>query len=518
MVTLTADISRGSVTQSTTFTVTVLEGPASNNAYLSNISISGGTLGTAFASTTYTYSIFVSYTINAITVTPTKDHQNATMAVNGTACTGGDISVAVPDGGSVATIVVTAQDITTVHTYTFNITKGNKPTSHSTNTDTPKDTNTVEVDGKQVASVTTTTETKEGDKTVVTVQLDDQKTESLIKNMKDNSKLTIPVKGNADEARGAFSGAIVKKLQDKNIDLEIQTEKAEYKIAAGEIKVDEIAKNLGENIALKDVKININIKDATKELSAALDKKAGEKNVTVLVKPLDFEVKASSGSKQSEVSDFKGYVERSMLVPDNVDVKSITTGVVVDEDGTFRHVPTKVMSKNGKNYAVMKSRTNSTYTVISGSKVFDDVKTHWGKDDINDMAARLIVNGVSEGKFMPDSDISRAEFAAIMVRALGLRPVTGDSAFVDVKGSDWFANVVNTASQNGLIKGVDGKFKPLDNISRQEAMVILARTGLVEDGSVQLGSFADGGQVADWAKTAVASALDRVLCRAVVVN
>ncbi len=80
---------------------------------------------------------------------------------------------------------------------------------------------------------------------------------------------------------------------------------------------------------------------------------------------------------------------------------------------------------------------------------------------MNDMGSRMIVSGVSDRTFEPDRSITRAVFAVIVVHALGLKPGEGSNSFRDVNERDWYADVVKTASDYGLISGYeDGTFRP----------------------------------------------------------
>jgi len=49
-----------------------------------------------------------------------------------------------------------------------------------------------------------------------------------------------------------------------------------------------------------------------------------------------------------------------------------------------------------------------------------------------DMCSRLVVSGIGNNNYDLVSDITRAEFAAIMVRALGLTSGSGNGGFSDV--------------------------------------------------------------------------------------
>ncbi len=99
-----------------------------------------------------------------------------------------------------------------------------------------------------------------------------------------------------------------------------------------------------------------------------------------------------------------------------------------------------------------------------------------------------------------------------MVRALGLRPEVYKNNYFDVKEGEWYSEYISTASYYGLVSGYDnGTFKPDGNITRQEAMTIIARamdiTKLGEeleiDASGILTTFNDNADVSGWAKDSV---------------
>lgn len=72
--------------------------------------------------------------------------------------------------------------------------------------------------------------------------------------------------------------------------------------------------------------------------------------------------------------------------------------------------------------------------------------------------------------------ITCAEFAAIIVRALGVTGNGTKSVFPDVNPGDWYAGVVTTAQEYGIVAGrEDGTFHPAETITREEAMIMIAR-------------------------------------------
>jgi Cadherin-like beta sandwich domain len=110
----------GTTTQNYTIVVN-RAGAQSNNANLSNLAISSGTLTPSFASNTLSYTDSVTNAVASVTVTPTTADANATVKVNGTAVTSGSASAAITlnVGMNNVGVVVTAQDGTTTQSYTI---------------------------------------------------------------------------------------------------------------------------------------------------------------------------------------------------------------------------------------------------------------------------------------------------------------------------------------------------------------------------------------------------------------
>jgi len=108
------------------------------------------------------------------------------------------------------------------------------------------------------------------------------------------------------------------------------------------------------------------------------------------------------------------------------------------------------------------------------------------------LAARGIVGGMGDGTFCPERTMTRAQFATIVVRALGLEPKDGDG-FSDVPDGQWYAAYVGTAAAYGIIHGRgDGLFDPEGTITRQEAGIMLEQAAAL-CGAAEIGSDLRGG-------------------------
>jgi len=110
------------------------------------------------------------------------------------------------------------------------------------------------------------------------------------------------------------------------------------------------------------------------------------------------------------------------------------------------------------------------------AKSFDDVINHKNREAIESLASKGIINGKSESIFAPENTMTRAEFATIIAKALGLNGGNYD-VFKDVRREDWFYGYVSAAYENGIINGINETcFNPNGTITRQEAAVMICRS------------------------------------------
>lgn len=388
---------------------------------------------------------------------------------------------------------------------------------HSSSPEPTRNTNATVIIGGESQNAGTIATSSEGGRSITTVTVDDGKLEEILEEKGGNATVTIPVNTGADIVTGILSGQTVKNMESKEAVLEIRTESVTYTLPASEINIDSVSAQIGEQVQLADIEVNVSIAAPPQDTVKIVEDTANINNYQVVVKPVEFEITCTYGNKTVDVSEFNGYVERTVVIPDGIDPSKITTGIVLNANGAFSHVPTTILVIGGKYYAKLNSLTNSVYSVIYNPIEFADVIGHWAKDAVNDMGSRLVVSGIGNGNFGPDNDITRAEFAAIVVRALGLRAGTGENKFSDVKMADWYCGYIETASSYGIINGyTDGSFGPNDKITREQAMAMVERAmkitklepGLSDSEiSALLDGYSDLSQASDYAKPGIAACL-----------
>ncbi|RKD33504.1 S-layer homology domain-containing protein [Thermohalobacter berrensis] len=108
-----------------------------------------------------------------------------------------------------------------------------------------------------------------------------------------------------------------------------------------------------------------------------------------------------------------------------------------------------------------------------------DIEGHKYEDAVKRLNALGLVQGDDRG-FAPDDTITRAEFATLVVRALGYEEVAevskGATNFTDVPATHWASGYINIASSMGLINGYgDGQFGPEDQITYEQAITLMVR-------------------------------------------
>ena len=115
-----------------------------------------------------------------------------------------------------------------------------------------------------------------------------------------------------------------------------------------------------------------------------------------------------------------------------------------------------------------------------------------------------MLSGYPDGRFLPDANVSRAEFSKMICTAMEFGEAAWSNVFYDVGKDDWHAPYVLSLSKLGVVTGFDGRFLPESMITREDAAVILYRAmqkkGISAEEEM---SFADAEVVSDYAREAV---------------
>ena len=141
---------------------------------------------------------------------------------------------------------------------------------------------------------------------------------------------------------------------------------------------------------------------------------------------------------------------------------------------------------------------------------FNDVKkSDWFYDAVMDMLGRGLMIGTADDKFDPSGTLSRAMIVTVLYRHAGKPVVSGlNNPFDDLADGQWYTGAVKWAAANGIVTGKgNGKFGPDENITRQDFAVILYRyagfAGMALSVTRDDPDFLDDADIANYAKEAV---------------
>lgn len=177
------------------------------------------------------------------------------------------------------------------------------------------------------------------------------------------------------------------------------------------------------------------------------------------------------------------------------------------EDGSFEKLPVIYDAATGK--ATFKTTHFSTFVITHEySSDFSDVNLRkWFYNEVNTALENGWFKGLTATKFGPDDGMTRAMLVQVLYRMSGSKAAS-TAQFTDVADGKWYAEAIAWASENGIVNGfTDGRFQPDTLITRQQLAAILYRydtyRGHTPQGSAALDGYADAASVESWAAEAM---------------
>ncbi|MBM6994131.1 S-layer homology domain-containing protein [Paenibacillus sp. DXFW5] len=242
---------------------------------------------------------------------------------------------------------------------------------------------------------------------------------------------------------------------------------------------DLLAKN---NLQAEDIsfKVTLTDKSGDKNMQSALA--TGLPYGKVLGTVVDFHidiVNKKTGQMVGTADKFTKALTRVIPMPKDMVDMPVQWGAFRFNETTkhFEFVPAKKVQIEGTWYTLISSNSNSMYVVVENKTSFADVQKHWAKTFVELAAAKGLVDGMGGDKYDPNKAVTRAEFAAMLVRALGQGAPSGStSPYDDVKSGTWYFEEIIKAKELGLLDFVhDESFKPDQPLTREEMSSMLAK-------------------------------------------
>lgn len=141
------------------------------------------------------------------------------------------------------------------------------------------------------------------------------------------------------------------------------------------------------------------------------------------------------------------------------------------------YLPTKISTLGS--YTILRARTvgNQVVGTFLSTRTFTDMSKHWSNTIVAELAAKNIIDSSYGNTFKPEQKITRAEFAVMLSRGLGLQ---GDrdtaQSFRDIQPSTQTGDYIGAAAKAGIITGnTDATFRPNENITREQLAIMMIR-------------------------------------------
>ncbi|HEY9876842.1 MAG TPA: S-layer homology domain-containing protein, partial [Leptolyngbyaceae cyanobacterium] len=142
---------------------------------------------------------------------------------------------------------------------------------------------------------------------------------------------------------------------------------------------------------------------------------------------------------------------------------------------------------------------------------FSDLTNHWAQPFVEALAQHNLIKGLDTGEFQPNAPMTRAQYAALLMKAFQPQPKLPPTSFIDVAPNFWAADAIQSAYRAGFLAGFpDHTFAPEHPLVRVQAWVSLVNgLGLLLGQPANLSlltRFVDRQNIPTYAQEAVAKA------------
>lgn len=213
-----------------------------------------------------------------------------------------------------------------------------------------------------------------------------------------------------------------------------------------------------------------------------------------------------------------GIVARDSAFPDLGTADSLGNNTIRNngKDPATKGVDLRNVSGNtfqaiGNNIDPKKIIGQVNFTPGGTNTAFADVQGHWAQQYIQALASKAIITGFPDGTFKPNDPVTRAQFAAIVLKAFAPAAKKPAITFSDVPQKYWAYAAIQTAAKGGFVSGYPGgTFKPEQQIPRVQVLVALANGLEYGAGDVTiLSKYQDATTIPAYANGLVASATQK---------
>ncbi len=192
----------------------------------------------------------------------------------------------------------------------------------------------------------------------------------------------------------------------------------------------------------------------------------------------------------------------------NLSDKNTVVPYYTNPDGTKVQAKFSHFDTSTNELLYLNNVNGSNFRLENNPKNFNDTSNYWAKSNIDFVASRGIITGVTDSYFLPKGEVSRAMTVTILGRLSDVNVSNRTSMFKDVPIATWYTGYVNWAKTNNIINGLDEThFNPNGTINREQLAVAinnyLKYLGYNIESPSTVTKFTDDAKISSWAKDAV---------------
>lgn len=471
----------------------------SDNTNLSELIVSEGSLDLIFNKDTTNYTVTLENAVEKIKIRPTIEDSKGKIKVNGVIVASGNDSkeIALAVGKNTITVEVTAEDGTGKN-YMIDVNRRSKHKSSKKNTIDRRsrimgtNTNTAYENIIQKS-----VERKDDNFTEKYSIVDNQDIKKMLKELKESGEAEIEIALETNEDRSI----------ELNIEKDVIQNAKEFgmKISMNDT-ILEIPQPILETFAQSNENLNIAINQSdTALVEEAMNEFKEVKNAKTKGTPTNIETDLKGNTKLTIPLD-------GVVMPnDSVERQTLLDQLAVfaiHSDGEKEMIEATIVYDDNHEPIAITFTTDkfSIFAVVQRAgkiekSMFQDIKGHWAEENIKQLVNDEVINGYLDGTFRPNNQITRAEFVAILMKALDLKN-TSSKVFEDTI-NHWAKAYIDIAATHKIVTGYNEKeFAPDEPITREQLAVMIYKAIKLNQVNDKI-AFEDNEKISQWAKKAV---------------
>jgi trimeric autotransporter adhesin len=263
--------------------------------------------------------------------------------------------------------------------------------------------------------------------------------------------------------------------RNKNAKFAIRYGDHMYSIALDQIDMSELVRSLNANSS--SISIVLRLEKVPSGTYSSLEQKlqnSGLQNITSL---MDYRLLAVANDNYSRPVDISVPGEYNVRTLSTLNEPQVSIARLETTYGDAAYLPT-TFSKVGS-YTILRAKTtgNQVMGTYLSLRTFNDMAKHWSRAAVSELATKNIIDSSYGKNFKPEQKITRAEFAVILSRGLGLQGSRENAQrFRDVQPSTQTGDYIGAATKAGIITGFpDASFRPNDYITREQMAIMMIR-------------------------------------------